>query len=347
MQSHQPSYARERAAFWRVDLRTMQRWLARVPPVPVATVEAMLAWYAGVPSATQAKFAHAFRRRISELRVERERAAVRSSVEPPAPPPSSAAPASPHAALGPPAAPASPITPDLPSDPYYAEFLRAHPDDAAAPTDADRLAGLRQALAFANFKLLRSQARGDHAARKDATEEIRHLSAVIRADELAAQRLNRELGDTLPRADAERLARALSYWLLRSVDHLHALIDRPLALASQSGPLYPEEVRARLDPALLETLVSGPLLRAASVPALAALPRWFIEALRAGQAAALEDGARLFDELYPMPPPQKPICATEAPSAPPPAPTAAPSALSSEPAKSADKPSSSDEHKTE
>jgi hypothetical protein len=44
----------------------------------------------------------------------------------------------------------------------------------------------------------------------------------VQGFELRAQRLGREIGDIIPRADYERQLRALAYWLVRCVDDAKA-----------------------------------------------------------------------------------------------------------------------------
>lgn len=269
---------------WCVDVRTAQRWLARQgqhtpPPGAVDSDDAMLAWVASLPSAIQAKLSSRFRARIASLRIQRERHG--------GPPPTL-----PAGAAG--ATPSS-------LDPDYAEFLAKHGESPAR--DSSLLADLKLQAAFAVFKLQRAQARGDLGAVKDATETLRYISGVIHDEELRAQKLGREIGDILPRAEAERILRALPYWLLRSVDELLADVCKRLAAASASGPLFIEEIRQLLEPALLSHRVLAPFARAAQINAGTTLPRWAVDAMRESLAATLEDGAAAFAQLYASPVP--------------------------------------------
>lgn len=252
----------------------MQKWLAATPPVPVDDAADMIRWVAALPSASQAKLTSSFRRRIDEMRVAAERASGHLIV----------------------------------TDPDYAEFERSRAGSAATDApgesrDRDSLADLKLRRDFAIFKLHRAQARGSIADVKDSTEQIRHISGVVHDEELRAQRLGREIGDILPRPEAERIFRALPYWLLRGVDDLLATLCKRLAAASASGPLFPEEVRALIEPDLLSSRVLAPIVRATQVNAGTTLPTWAVDSMRAALAAALEDAPAEFARLYATPPP--------------------------------------------
>lgn len=300
----------QRAAFWRVDLRTIQRWLARTPPLPVDDPAAMLAWVASQSSIIQAKLSPAFRRRIDELRLEAERAALRApatAAPPSLPSTSTSSSVSPgFSPAAPPGAPAAASSSGLAiQDPDRAAFLAARQEAAAAPGaegrshDAAYLAALKLERDFAIFKLQRANAANNLPVIKDTTEAITRLSGVIHDEELRAQRLGREIGDIIPRADYQRQIKAIAYWLVRCVDHAKATLAPRLAAASATGPLFRQEVDAILEPVLLTAFVLEPLRRAADLPAGtgAALPPWALTTLRTAHAAVLEDPAA------PAPPP--------------------------------------------
>lgn len=271
----------QRAAFWRVDLRTIQRWVARTPPLPVDDPAAMLAWVASQSSATQSKLSPAFRRRIDELRLD---AARTSSAVP---------------AIAPSAASAALPVPLAQADPDREAFLAARATAPSAPGGgtgvtpggATFLRDLIQERDFAIFKLQRANSTNNLPVIKDTTEAITRLSGVIHDEELRAQKLGREIGDIIPRADYERQLRALAWWLVRCVDDTKAALAPRLAAASASGPLYRQEVDAILEPVLLTTRVLEPLRRSVDLaPGTgAALPPWALTALRSALAAALED----------------------------------------------------------
>lgn len=307
----------QRAAFWRVDLRTIQRWVARTPALPVDDPAAMLAWVASQSSATQSKLSPAFRRRIDELRLDAARSPSPSSATSSALSSSAAHPLN---------SPASSAPPPLDhADPDRAAFLAARASAAspsasssASPTPAGTtfLRDLIQERDFAIFKLQRANSTNNLPVIKDTTEAITRLSGVIHDEELRAQKLGREIGDIIPRADYERQLRALAWWLVRCVDDTKAALAPRLAAASASGPLYRQEVDAILEPVLLTTRVLEPLRRSTDLPpgTGAALPPWALNALRTALGAALE---------FPDPIPNR---ATETLSGPPPAASAAPSA---------------------
>ena len=306
------------AKFWAVHLRTAQKWLASSPPIPVSDTPAMLAWFAGFPSASQNKFARGFRRRVAELRIYAER-------HPGAPLPSLSVPespaeiraassaAAPHAqppgagsslppTLGPsissdattplPAVPGLPtLAAPSPLDPDYAAFLCSHP---APPPDASNvIPSLRHRRAFADYKLGLAQSRGDLSGVKDATDALKLISSVLYDEETLSSRLGREAGEMLPRPAAEALIAALAYWSLRAVDgHLDHLSRRLINLS------YPEEARALLEPELLSARFLVPFARAAATPARNTLPPWLHAKLRDTVDDYLDHGAAHFDHLY-------------------------------------------------
>jgi hypothetical protein len=266
------AHTKERAAFWCVSLRTMQNWKKARPPVPVDDVDGMIRWYSSQPSTSQHKLTPEFLRRLTELRIDRERT------------------------LGAPVA----------TDPDYAAFERDY--DASHAKDTDSLARLKRLRDFALFKLERAQARNDLAAVNDASNLLKHNSSIIHDEELRAQKLNREIGDTLPRAQAEQIARAMAYWCLRSIDNLLAEVCPRIAASSASGPLFPEEIRKQLEPALLSSRLLSPMVRSSQIASGMSLPRWWVDAAQSGLAATVENGAAEFAALYatPVPPPPVP-----------------------------------------
>lgn len=255
------AHAQERAEFWRIQLRTAQKWIQ--DGVPIDDPEAMIKWFTAQPSVSQAKFSAAFRQRIQELRSERE------------------------------------VTGGFVANQDYADFMRSRSERSEPASSL--LAQLKTQADFAAFKLQRAQERGDLPSVKDATETLRHLSGVIHDEEVRAHRLNREIGDTIPRADAERFARANVYWQVRAVDELISMIVPKLAAASSGGALSREEVRKIVEPALLTERVLTPIARATQIRAGVSLPRWWYDANRDALGATIEDGPAEFDRLYSQP----------------------------------------------
>jgi hypothetical protein len=247
----------------------MQSWKAERPPVPVDDVDGMIRWYASLPTSSQTKLTPEFVRRLTEIRLEREKEN------------------------------GAPVV----LDPDYAAFENAY--SASHAKDTDALAHLKRMRDFALFKIQRAQARNDFPAVQDATRQLTHYSSVIHDEELRAQKLGREIGELLPRPEAERVARAFAYWSLRAAEDILTTVCPRLATASGTGPLFQEEIRQLIEPTLLGQRVLGPIARAAQVSSGVHLPQWFVAALRAGIADTLEDGAAVFDSLYALPPPRE------------------------------------------
>jgi hypothetical protein len=312
----------------------MQRLKAHRPPAPVDSVDAMIAWFVALPSARQTKLSPGLRRRITALRMERDRAATSASHSPSSP------------SSAPPPLPGTPGTPA--ADPYWSAFQRERATrGTTAPASAeDSLTRTRLLRDYAQFKLEAAQSANDLAAASDAAALFKLNSDIIHDEELRAQKLGREIGDIIPRADYERQLRALAYWLVRTVDDAKATLAPRLAAASATGPLFRQEVDAILEPVLLTTRVLDPLRRSADLPpgTGAALPPWALNALRTALASCLEDAnpeqAKRVEGLAPSQISNPPISVsqisnpqisdsekrvTEALSAPPPEASAAPS----------------------
>ncbi len=289
-----PSRAAAVAAFWCVHLRTAQHWLASpgrapgkgVPPTPpLAALDepaAMLAWVRGLPSASRSKLTRSFRARCDLFRIAIERGQ-------PVPLPSGAT----SDAAGTSAAPLrgaeSAIDPDWTAFQLDQTARQQQQPNGPASNGVD-IGSLKLRCAYADYKIGLAQQRGDHPSVREWTETLRYLSGVIHDEELRAQRLGREIGDIIPRADYERQLRAIAYWLVRSVDDAKAALAPRLAAASATGPLFRQEVDAILEPVLLTTRVLEPLRRAADLPAGtgAALPPWALAAMRAAMRAVLD-----------------------------------------------------------
>lgn len=295
----------------------MQRLKAHRPPAPVDSVDAMIAWFVALPSARQTKLSPGLRRRITALRMERDRAATSAS----------------HSPSSPSSAPTAPGTPSAPpADPYWSAFQRERTSrGTTAPASAeDSLTRTRLLRDYAQFKLEAAQSANDLAAASDAAALFKLNSDIIHDEELRAQKLGREIGDIIPRADYERQLRALAYWLVRTVDAAKATLAPRLAAASATGPLFRQEVDAILEPVLLTTRVLDPLRRSADLPpgTGAALPPWALNALRTALASCLEDAnPEPVEGLAPSPISDSGIGVrvTEALSAPPPEAMVAPS----------------------
>lgn len=260
--------ARVVAARWRVSLRTAQSWLAAHPPVPVDDDDAMLAWVAAMPAATQKKLTASFRRRITEIRQARDTATPGGSG---------------HVI-----------------DPDVAAYRTTHGETPA--NEEDDIAALKSFKAISLFKLKRAQARGDRALSRDLIDDIRHVSGVITEREMLAFRTGREISDMVSLSSIVPAFRAVPYWLNRGVEDAKELIAKRVSEAS-STPLFPEEVTRIIEPILLRHLVLGPAVRSAQVSAPNSLPPPCVAALREGCALTLEQGAAEFNNLHNTPPP--------------------------------------------
>lgn len=227
----------------------MQRLLAQ--GVPVDDVGKMLAWYAALSAASQAKLSKPFRARITEERIK----ATNQS-----------------GAVG---------------DPDWAAFEREFKSSEAS--DHTVLAELKKQFQFYSFKQRQCTTRNDAAGASEAMRQIKELGSVIHDMELRAQKLGRDLGDLVPRKDIEFVAEQIGVHLLRVADTLRAEITTALTVRDlNSAPLAPEEIAARLEPILLNAYVLQPIVRAAEGTNTGAPPAWLVAALRAGVASVLE-----------------------------------------------------------
>lgn len=249
-----PGYTRERAEFWRVSVRVMQLWLRR--DLPVDSVEKMISWYAGLSSSRQSRLSASFRARVTELRL---RAAANAGKKN-----SSSA------------------------DPEWADFERHY--SANSPGDQTELAELKKLAAFYRHKMLLCSQRSDHAGASAAQNLHKDIASVIHDMELRAQKLGRDLGDLVPRSLMETTARHIGYHLLRCADSCLSELVRVLTVTDPAAaPLLPEEIRARVEPVLLNSHVLQPIRAAARAANPAAPPPWLVASLEAGLAEVLEE----------------------------------------------------------
>lgn len=246
-------YTSDRAKFWKVSRRVVQLWLKK--NVPVDDVAKMVAWYAAMPAKSQSKLTPAFRRRVTELRIEAETAASGSSFD---------------------------------GDPEFARFNEEY--SAGEAQDKTTLADLKKQFAFYLFKQRQCTARNDQAGASEAMRQLTQLSSVIHDMELRAQKLGRDLGDLVPRRVLEDIAHTLGYHLLRCADAMLAELIVALTRRDPSGaPLGREEIRALVEPIVLTASVVQPIVRAAHGDNPAAPPDWLVAALHAGLAEVLEN----------------------------------------------------------
>lgn len=260
-----PGYSKERARFWGTSTRTMQLMIA--DDVPVDDPARMVAWYAALPSRSQGMLSRTFALRIHEERAKMEGVPI---------------------ATGRPA-------PQL-SDPDLAEFNAAYKPTASA--EKDNLADIKRERAFYLFRVQRCRERQDRAGESEALKHYGRLADIVHDCELRAQRLGRDLGESFSAADVDRLGMGLAFWLMHSADTLIAQAATALTAAQSSGPLDREAVRHVIEPLILGERVLAPMVRASQVNAGVRLPARFVEAMKAGAASVLEDGAVEFGKLY-------------------------------------------------
>lgn len=261
--SRPAGYTKARAEYWRVSVRVAQQWIAK--GVPVDDDAKMADWFAGLPAAKQARLTPQFRQRIAELQTEHDAGARRLA------------------------------------EAELAEFNSTYkPGDVQ---EKSALADLKRQFAFFLFKQQKCAERGDKAGTAEAMTQVAQLSGVIHDMELRAQKLGKDLGDLVPRKTLEAPARHLGYHLLRCADAVCAEIVGALTRRDPSGPpLVAEEIRAAVEPILLNAYILQPLVRASHGDNPAAPPPWLVAAMRAGAAEVLESAA-----LDAMPTPAVPV----------------------------------------
>lgn len=246
-----PGFTAERAKHWCVSVRVMQQWIKR--EVPVEDDAAMVQWWARLSPASQNKLSASFRKRITEVRLSLE-------------------------ANG---------ADDL-RDPDWAAFKSAEAQrDPAA--DKTALADLKRQFQFYLFKQRSCTARNDAAGASECTRQLTALGGIIHDMELRDQKLGRDLGDLVPRAQAEAPLRHIAYHLLRCADATLAAIIATLTRRDPSGPpLLAEEIAQLVEPILLDHAILQPIRRAAHGANPAAPPAWAVAALEAGLADTIE-----------------------------------------------------------
>ena len=257
------NHTRERAEFWRVELRTMQRLKARRPPVPVDDVGGMILWYSRLTSDEQNKLTPSFRSRILELR-------------------------STHAGG------------DAFADPDFVEFEQNYKGESDPGAS---LQVFQKQSAYWAGKLAKAQRCYDESAIDFASKQLIRFENAINDAHILAMRRGIDQGDLLGRAEFERMVRSLAFWLMRGIDNAALELCQRVATATASGPITPEELYQYIEPDLLRHCYLTPLTRATQVAAATTLPAWTVNAFRESLAATLEDGAAQFTALHGTPPP--------------------------------------------
>ena len=172
----------------------------------------------------------------------------------------------------------------LSNDADYKTFEAAY-----SPNDQTVLADLKKQLAFYMFKHRSASEIGDGVGASEAMRQIKELSSVVHDSELRAQKLGRDLGDLVPRADLERPARFLAYHLMRCADGALAKLAK---LITERDPKLPPitapEIRQMGEPIMLTAFVFEPMDRAMLNDNSAAPPAWLVDAMRDGMTEVIE-----------------------------------------------------------
>lgn len=252
---------KERAQFWCVELRTMQRLIQR--GVPVDDVAGTIKWYSVLSAASQGKLTADFRRRLLELRVELEKKEPTGA----------------------------------PQDPDYSAFKDHYSETAQENAN---LRDLKRQRAFYLFKLEQAQKRNDSAAAYEATKQFTHFANVIHDAELRDQKLGRDIGNLYSGEEIDRIFRAIAYWQLRCIDETMSEMCAQVSAAS-GGSLTRHDVKRVVEPLLLAARLLAPLTKATKINAGVQIPPRFVAAMKAATASVLEDGEKEFAALYAEP----------------------------------------------
>lgn len=179
--------------------------------------------------------------------------------------------------------------PELIADPDWAEFELT----TKGNYEDEKYGQLARFRDFAIFKLEKSHKMGDESGVRGFGDQHIRYEQAIRQNKLADLRLGIDEGLLVPKAEFERLLRALVYWLMRCTDaHLPELCPRLM------GKTTMEEVRAQLEPALLSVRFLQPLARATAVRAGVSLPEWAVGCLKDSVDDYIEDGAAEFEKEF-------------------------------------------------
>lgn len=268
-----PKKTKDLALYWALDVRTANRLRQMEPPAPLHDVSATIEWLARQPATTQLKLKRSFVARVTEMRAQQAGGKSGS---------------------------ASTGATSSAADSGFEKWKTARGE--VRPKDTDALDALKEMRDFALHKIREATKDSDMVGLNWAKNLLQQFSGIIHDEELRAQKLGRELGDLMPRAQAEAVARALGYWLIVGADAMIAGLATKLVAESASGPLSPEQTRRVLESAVLSVRVIEPIARAASVQTGMTLPDWFVAAMRSALADTMQDGAAEFDRLYPQKP---------------------------------------------
>lgn len=263
------AHTKERAAYWGCKLRTMQ--IMRKRGLPVDSDAGMVEWYCRLSQRSQGLLAIPFKGRLDAVRAKLEGRELT---------------ADPAAAVA-----GKPFAPVLQPDADLTEFDKTYKAPAGSTDDHDNLASIRRERAYYLFRMQRARARRDLAAEADAAKQFRNFSDVLHDCELRALKTGRDLGESYSAEDVKRLGRAIGFWLMQSADTVITQVAKELTEAAAAGPLDREAVRRVVEPLILRERVVAPMVRASKMEAGVSLPKAFVEAVKAGLEAVVEQDA--------------------------------------------------------
>jgi hypothetical protein len=258
---------KERAEYWGCKLRTMQIMIK--DGLPVDSDAGMVEWYCRLPQRSQGMLALPFKARLGAVRAKLEGRDVAGGAGA--------------------VTDGKPFAPVLQQDADVTEFERTYKAPAGSSDDHDNLASIRRERAYYLFRMQRARARRDLAAEADAAKQFRNFSDVLHDCELRALKMGRDLGESYSAEDVKRLGRAIGFWLMQSADTVITQVAKELTEAAAAGPLDREMVRRVVEPLILRERVVAPMVRASKMEAGVSLPKVFVEAVRAGLDAVVEE----------------------------------------------------------
>jgi hypothetical protein len=172
-------------------------------------------------------------------------------------------------------------------DPDWADFVTVARTEPGKESKAS-LDALVKAREFAAYKLAKASEAGDRPSQRFYADLLSKLAGTIHDAELRALKMGRDLGESYSAEDVKRLGRAIGFWLMQGADSLITQAAKELAEAAAAAPLDREAVRRVMDPLVISERVVAPMVRATKMEAGVSLPKVFVESLRAGLDAVVE-----------------------------------------------------------
>ena len=231
------------AEFWRVDRRSVQRWLKAGLPVD--------------NPAEMARFILAMKRPADGPRGKAEEILLLERKGAAAPPPAKAKSAEAESL------PANTPEPAPRPDPLSEEEIEG------AAVDLER------ASKVTFIRLSRAIDQGDQSSIRFWNGEFIRLQKAIREEQMHARKMGLDEGQLLSKGEVCRLMWALAFWLCRGVEQdVFALAPKLLSLT------FEEEVHSVLDRFFMRKRFLGPLTKAVTCPSGVSLPAWLVDTLR-------------------------------------------------------------------